>query len=83
MATNIFKMLNGARVELTEEEVAQSVKDSEAIQAEKDAYDAEAWLRSRVNEYGRWGDQLDEMFHNFDAWKTRIQSIKDKYPKPE
>ena len=82
MGTNIYKMLNGERVELTEEEAAQSVKDAAAIQAEKDAFDAEAWLRSRVGEYGNWGDQLDEMFHDFDAWKARIQAVKNKYPKP-
>ena len=36
----------------------------------------------RKSEYGSWEFQLDEIYHNgIDAWKTRIQSIKDKYPK--
>ena len=36
----------------------------------------------RKSEYGTWEFQLDEIYHNgIDAWKTRIQSIKDKYPK--
>ena len=36
----------------------------------------------RVAEYGDWKDQLDEIYHNgIDAWKTRIESIKSKYPK--
>ena len=36
----------------------------------------------RKSEYGTWEFQLDEIYHNgVDAWKTRIQSIKDKYPK--
>ena len=35
----------------------------------------------RKSQYGSWGDQLDEIYHNIDAWKTRIQSIKDNNPK--
>lgn len=35
----------------------------------------------RKAEYGSLADQLDEIFHNIDAWKARIQAIKDKYPK--
>jgi hypothetical protein len=36
----------------------------------------------RKSEYGTWEFQLDEIYHNgIDAWKTRIQSIKEKYPK--
>ena len=31
--------------------------------------------------YGNIGDQLDEIFKNIDAWKARIQSIKDANPK--
>jgi len=27
--------------------------------------------------YGDIGDQLDEIYHDIDAWKTRIKSIKD------
>ncbi len=37
----------------------------------------------RKAEYGDIGDQLDEIFHDIDTWKARIQAIKDKYPKPE
>ena len=80
MSTGIYKLVDGETIELTEEENAQRIADSEAFVAEMDST---AWLRSRWQEYGSWGDQLDEMFHDFDAWKTRIQSIKNKYPKPE
>ena len=39
-------------------------------------------IENRVKEYGSWQDQLDEIYHNgIDAWKTRIASIKAKYPK--
>ena len=36
---------------------------------------------TREKEYGSWQDQLDEIYHNIDDWKTRIKTIKDKYPK--
>ena len=36
---------------------------------------------TRRNEYGNIGDQLDEIYHDIDAWKTRIQGIKDNNPK--
>ena len=39
-------------------------------------------INNRVKEYGSWQSQLDEIYHNgIDAWKTRIASIKEKYPK--
>jgi len=31
--------------------------------------------------YGSIGEQLDEIFKDIDAWKARIQAIKNKYPK--
>ena len=36
---------------------------------------------TRKMAYGSWNDQLDEIYHNIDAWKTRIKSIKDSNPK--
>ena len=36
---------------------------------------------TRKSQYGSWGDQLDEIYHDIDAWKTRIQSVKDNNPK--
>ncbi len=39
-------------------------------------------IENRVKEYGSWQSQLDEIYHEgLDAWKTRIASIKAKYPK--
>ena len=39
-------------------------------------------INNRVKEYGSWQSQLDEIYHQgLDAWKTRIASIKAKYPK--
>jgi len=31
--------------------------------------------------YGDIGEQLDEIYHDIEAWKTRIQGIKDNNPK--
>ena len=36
---------------------------------------------SRMAAYGNIGDQLDEIFKDIDAWKSRIQSIKNANPK--
>ena len=36
---------------------------------------------TRRQAYGSWNDQLDEIFHDIDAWKARIQGIKDNNPK--
>ena len=36
---------------------------------------------TRKNSYGDIGDQLDEIFKDIDAWKARIQAIKDSNPK--
>ena len=36
---------------------------------------------TRRSEYGNIGDQLDEIYHDIDAWKARIQTIKTNNPK--
>ena len=36
---------------------------------------------TRKAAYGDIGEQLDEIFKDIDAWKARIQSIKDANPK--
>ncbi len=37
----------------------------------------------RKDAYPNWQDQLDDIFHNgIDGWKSTIQAVKDKYPKP-
>ena len=39
-------------------------------------------IENRVEEYGSWQSQLDEIYHEgLDSWKTRIANIKLKYPK--
>ena len=36
---------------------------------------------TRRAEYGTWGDQLDEIYHDIEAWKKRIAGIKSNNPK--
>jgi len=36
---------------------------------------------TRKNLYGDIGEQLDEIYKDIDAWKTRIKKIKDDNPK--
>ena len=36
---------------------------------------------TRKAAYGDIGDQLDEIYHDIDAWRTRIQGIKTDNPK--
>ena len=36
---------------------------------------------TRRDEYGSWNDQLDEIYHDIEAWKTRIAGVKSKNPK--
>ena len=36
---------------------------------------------TRKKAYGNIGEQLDEIYKDIDAWKTRIKAIKDANPK--
>ena len=36
---------------------------------------------TRRSQYGSWNEQLDEIFHDIEAWKARIQGIKTNNPK--
>ncbi|ANS05601.1 protein XkdW [uncultured Mediterranean phage] len=37
--------------------------------------------KTRRRNYGEWRDQLDEIYHDIDAWKARLQQIKTDNPK--
>jgi hypothetical protein len=57
--------------------------------AQLDALDAQATTLesnnqvdvTRRKEYGNWKDQLDEIYHDIDAWKARLLTIKNSNPK--
>ena len=58
--------------------------DAQLAAVENDANidEANATVRAtRKAAYGDIGDQLDEIYKDIDAWKTRIKSIKDANPK--
>ena len=40
------------------------------------------YKKDRRNEYPDFGEQLDMIYHDIDAWKAKIKETKDKYPKP-
>ena len=55
----------------------------DALETQANTYESNLQQdEKRKSEYGTWEFQLDEIYHNgIDAWKTRIQSIKNKYTK--
>jgi hypothetical protein len=55
------------------------IAECNRLQAE---YNFKEYQRKRAAEYPAIVDQLDLLYHGgMDAWKTVIQTIKDKYPK--
>jgi len=59
-----------------------SDSDLNAHESAADTEEANNVVRStRRTAYGDIGEQLDEIFKDIDAWKARIQSIKDSNPK--
>ena len=56
--------------------------DLAAHDADGDTTEANNAVRStRKTAYGDIGDQLDEIYKDIDAWKSRIKAIKDSNPK--
>ena len=44
---------------------------------------ANEYKQKREVEYPELEDQLDDIYHNgIEGWKTKIKTIKEKYPKP-
>jgi hypothetical protein len=42
------------------------------------------YQRQRAAEYPSFAEQFDLLYHGgYDAWKTAIDTVKTKYPKPE
>jgi len=66
-----------------------NVAEAQPTDAQLDALDAQATTLesnkqvdvTRRKEYGDWQDQLDEIYHDMDAWKARLQTIKTNNPK--
>jgi hypothetical protein len=59
-----------------------STSEMDALVSQADANIANEKVReTRKTAYGDVGDQLDEIYKDVDAWKTRIKAIKDANPK--
>ena len=74
---------NGAYIKEWDLDIAQPT-DAQLSAVESDADKMERNLsvdQERINAYGNIGDQLDEIYHNIDNWKTRIKKIKEDNPK--
>ena len=75
---NEYKMARGERIQMTdaEQQRVNTMREEENVKK-----DARAWLDGRLAGYGNISDQLDEIFHDIDAWKTRIAKVKSDNPK--
>jgi len=66
-----------------------NVAEAQPTDAQLDALDAQATTLESNNQvdatrrkaYGSWNDQLDEIYHDIDAWKARLLTIKNSNPK--
>lgn len=59
-----------------------TTSEMDALVSQADALIANEKVRkTRRDAYGDIGDQLDEIYKDIDAWKTRIKAIKDGNPK--
>jgi hypothetical protein len=54
-------------------ELYETVADTAESNANVDA--------ARRAAYGSWNEQLDEIYHDIDAWKARIAKVKSDNPK--
>ena len=45
-------------------------------------FDSKKYQRDRASAFDPIPEQLDQIYHDIDAWKARIKSVKDKVPKP-
>jgi hypothetical protein len=54
------------------------------ILRQQEEYSNKEYQRLRQKEYPSFADQFDLLYHGgYDAWKSAIESIKNKYPKPQ
>ena len=53
-------------------------KYNELVEADKKLQ----YQRDRAVAYDPITEQLDQIYHDIDAWKAKIKAVKDKYPKP-
>ena len=74
---------NGAYIKEWNLDIAQPT-DEQLASYETAANTAESNAQvdaTRRQAYGSWNDQLDEIYHDIEAWKTRIAGVKSDNPK--
>jgi hypothetical protein len=72
-----IEWLDVAQTKPTEQEIQTEIA---RLQAD---YDDKDYQRKRTQVYPSFADQFDLLYHGgYDAWKTAIQAVKDRYPKP-
>jgi len=65
------KNLAESRLKIIEEKNVEVVADAKSKE----------WIPNRKAGYGSVEDQLDEIYHDIDAWRARIKAVKDSNPK--
>ena len=68
--------LDTEQTEPTEKEINDKIAE---LQAD---YDVKKYQRDRSLAFDPIPEQLDQIYHDIDAWKARIKAVKDKFPKP-
>jgi hypothetical protein len=91
ICTAILAIKNNAQVSVSGDDVNQiewhdgnptNITNQQILAKQVELQALEDVYVNRRNEYGAIVDQLDEIYHNgLDSWKTRIASVKTKYPK--
>ena len=84
--TDVLLQDDGQGAYIKEWNISGVTKPSDSDLASYDAAATTAESNATVDAtrraaYGDIGDQLDEIYHDIDAWKTRIQGIKTANPK--
>lgn len=76
----LHRLVDGEKVFLTEEEEIELRQEWDKNEQEKLKT---LYIEQRLSKYPSFGEQMDIIFHQgIDVWKSKIQEIKDKYPKP-
>lgn len=84
----LFPTLNEAQIWISDQINTRSFGSNEECLSEivdlSNDYDflLEQCYNNRIKEYGSIQDQLDEIYHDIDAWRSRIGGVKTKHPKP-
>jgi hypothetical protein len=84
--TDVLLQDDGQGAYIKEWNISNVSKPSDSDLASYDAAATTAESNATVDAtrraaYGDIGDQLDEIYHDIDAWRTRIQGVKTANPK--